>query len=65
MNGGVGWLFALAHKILVLAYYLLKNDCSYRDLGSDYFDRLNLAGLKRSLVRRLEPLGHTVVLLPA
>ncbi len=56
---------ALAHKILVLAYYTLRQNCPYRDLGGNYFDRLNAEGLKRSLIHRLERLGHRVVLLPA
>ena len=39
-----------------------KKRCDYRDLGGDYFDRLNADGLKRYLVRRLEALGHKVTI---
>jgi transposase len=56
---------AIAHKLLVIAYTLLQRGCPYRDLGSDYFDRLHSDGLLRSLVRRIERLGHTVALPPA
>lgn len=55
-------LVALAHKILTTAYYLLTTNQTYNDLGADYFDRLDPQALTRSLVRRLERLGHTVKL---
>jgi transposase len=55
-------IVAVAHSILVIAYSLQKKQCNYRDLGSDYFDRLNADGLKRYLVRRLEALGHKVTI---
>jgi transposase len=55
-------IIAVAHSILVIAYYLQKKQCDYRDLGSDYFDRLNADGLKRYLIRRLEALGHKVTI---
>lgn len=55
-------IIAVAHSILVIAYCMQKNQCEYRDLGSDYFDRLNADGLKRYLVRRLEGLGHKVTI---
>ena len=35
---------------------------TYADLGSSYFDRLHADGLKRYLVKRLESLGHSVIL---
>src|SRR5215470_4928456 len=43
-------IIAVAHSILTIAHYLQKKRCDYRDLGSDYFDRLNADGLKRYLV---------------
>jgi hypothetical protein len=36
----------------------------YRDLGPDYFDRLNPQGLRRRLTKRLEGLGCKVTLEP-
>jgi hypothetical protein len=48
---------AVAHSILVIAYQLLKDGRSYRDLGADFFDRRNHDSLERQLVRRLEALG--------
>ena len=58
-------IVAVAHSIVVIAYYLQKKQCDYRDLGSNYFDQLNADGLKRYLVRRLEALGHKVTLAAA
>jgi len=43
---------------------MLNRKEPYRELGADYFDRLNANSIKRSLVRRLERLGHKVVLEP-
>ena len=58
-------IVAIGHKLLLIAYTLLQRGCPYRDLGGDYFDRLRPEALVRSLVRRIERLGHTVVLQPA
>jgi transposase len=58
-------IVATAHGLLVAAYYILRDDVAYHDLGPDYFDRLAPAQLTRSLVRRLERLGHKVTLEPA
>jgi transposase len=54
----------VAHALLVIMFHMLKRKEGYRELGADYFDRLNAAQLKRSLVRRLERLGHKVTLEP-
>ena len=56
----------MAHNILLIAYFPLKTNRPYEDLGADCFDRINAEGLKRYLVKRLERLGrHQVVLMPA
>ena len=51
-------ILAVAHSLLVTIYALLKNQQSYQDLGSDYFDKKNADGLKRYCLRKLEALGH-------
>ena len=57
---------AVAHSMLVSAYYMLVRDEPYRDLGPDWFDHeRNTAAHTRRLVAQLERLGHTVVLDPA
>jgi len=57
-------IIAVAHSILVIGYHLQQRRCTYTDLGSSYFDRLHADGLKRYLVKRLESLGHSVILQP-
>ena len=58
-------VIAVAHALLVIAFHVLKKKTDYRDLGPDYFDRLNQTRTTHALVRRLERLGHTVILQPA
>jgi transposase len=55
-------LIAVGHSILVICYHLLKSKTSYRDLGGDFFDRLEPQRLTRYYVKRLESLGHKVTL---
>lgn len=57
-------LVAVGHTMLVLTYHLLKRGTDYQELGADYLDRLDTNRLTRTLVRRLERLGHEVVLKP-
>jgi transposase len=62
-----GWgkaVFAVAHKILVFAYNILKTGAPYQDLGSDYFDRLHPERTAKRLLQRLERLGLNVVVTP-
>jgi transposase len=56
---------AVAHALLVIVYHMLKTTTPYKDLGPDYFDRLDPDRLTKQLVKRLESLGHKVVLNPA
>ena len=51
---------AVAHTILVIIYHLLKHGTRYRDLGADYFERLNEQTIVRRSVQRLEALGYRV-----
>jgi transposase len=55
-------LVALGHTILGIIYHVLKGQTTYCELGADYFDRLDTERLTRTLVRRLERLGHKVIL---
>jgi transposase len=57
-------LVALGHTILVIIYHVLKDQTTYRELGADYLDHLDKDRQTRSLVRRLERLGHKVTLEP-
>ena len=57
-------IIAVAHSLLVIAYGLLRQQCDYRELGGDSFDRLHAEGLKRHLLRRLTRLGYKATLEP-
>ncbi|OLE97803.1 MAG: IS110 family transposase [Cyanobacteria bacterium 13_1_20CM_4_61_6] len=56
---------AVAHTILTIAYHILDRNEDYRELGGDYFERQDPQRTTRRLVRRLERLGHHVILQPA
>lgn len=56
---------AVAHSILVTAYWMLIRDEPYRDLGPDWREKRNAEAHARRLVAQLEKLGHTVTLAPA
>jgi transposase len=56
---------AVAHSILIAAYYMLRDDVDYHDLGGDYYARRSdPERLARRLVAQLERLGHKVNLEP-
>jgi transposase len=55
---------AVAHSMLVSAYYILLRDEPYAELGADWLARRNDEAHTRRLVAQLERLGHTVVLDP-
>lgn len=55
-------LMAIAHKILIATYQMLRDHAGYKDLGPQYLDQLNAGRIKRNLVRRLEQLGYRVQL---
>ena len=58
-------ILAVAASILTAAYYILKDDVTYREPGADYFERRDKAHLTRRLIRRLEGLGLSVEVRPA
>jgi transposase len=53
---------AVAHSILATTYYILKYDRTYKDLGTDHFDRIARDKIRRYHVKRLETLGYKVEL---
>jgi transposase len=56
---------AVAHSILVSAYWMLKRDEPYHDLGADWHRRRSDEAHAQRLVAQLERLGHTVIIDPA
>jgi transposase len=57
-------IVAVAHTMLVMAYYMAKRQCSYQELGGDYFDRRNADTMQHRLVKKLKNLGYEVTLTP-
>jgi transposase len=55
-------ILAVAHSILVTAYYMILRREPYRDPGASFFDRLQPEDTARQLVTRLESLGYHVTL---
>ena len=58
-------LVGVAHRLVHIIYHILKEGRVHQELGGDYFDRLQGDRLARHLVKRLESLGHRVILQPA
>jgi transposase len=50
---------------LVSAYWMLKRDEPYHDLGADWHSRRSNEAHTKRLIAQLERLGHTVTLNPA
>jgi transposase len=55
-------IMAVAASMLTAIYFMLRDGVGYRDLGHDYFDRINKAKTADRLVRRLNALGYQVEL---
>jgi transposase len=53
-------VMAVAHSILVMAYYMLLRHEPYREAGADYFDRCRPEATVKRLIRRLQQLGYQV-----
>ncbi len=57
-------LVAVAHAILIVIYHVMKNNIPYKELGDDFFEKLNGPRLTTYYRRRLEKLGFEVALTP-
>jgi transposase len=55
---------AVGHSILVIAWYLLTDDCDYQDLGGDYFVRRDTDRQRQRAIAQLQALGYQVTLEP-
>ncbi len=53
---------AVQHAMIVALWHMLKHGVTHQDLGADYFERRNIARIRRHHVRRLEQLGYDVTL---
>jgi transposase len=55
---------AVKHSLLVTVYFMLRDNKPYKDLGVDYFNKVNPQQRIRYHVRRLQELGQEVELSP-
>jgi transposase len=58
-------IVATAHRLLIIAFCILRDSGEYCELGDNYFDRLHPERTRNRLVRRLQRLGLDVILQPA
>ncbi len=58
-------IVAVAASMLTAAYFIIRDDVEYRDLGVHYFDRHDATRAAARLTKRLEALGFTVQLTAA
>jgi transposase len=56
---------AVAHRVLVITWHILRDGTVYREAGGDYYDRRNPQATARRLTQRLERLGFQVTLTPS
>jgi transposase len=57
-------IVAVGHKLLIIAYHVLKQRRPYLELGEHHVDALRHDVTKRHLLRRLQDLGYTATLEP-
>ena len=55
-------IIAVAHSMLTVVYHILKYQRPYEELGPDFFDKIDPKRKARYHVKRLEELGHRVIL---
>lgn len=55
-------VLAVAHQILEIAYYVMRDEVTYTELGADYFDRRHRERTKLRCLQQLEALGYRVTL---
>jgi transposase len=58
-------LIAIARKMLVSIYHMLKKKMPYLELGKDYLDNLNKAKKMQYHKKRLEEMGYEVQVMGA
>jgi len=57
-------IVATAHRLLIIAFCILRDGTVYQELGENYYDRLHPERTRNRLVRRLQKLGLDVILTP-
>lgn len=57
-------IMAVAHQLLVIMFYVVRDGSVYQELGEDYRDQQNKPKAARRLIERLQKLGYCVTLQP-
>jgi transposase len=55
-------IITTAHRMLVIAYCILRDGTTYQERGGDFYDQLNAARTRQRLSERLRRLGVAVVI---
>ena len=55
-------IMAIAHKLVVSVFHILKGNTTYKDLGATWLDSRDRARVVRGLVDRLQALGYDATL---
>jgi hypothetical protein len=55
-------LIAVGHKILVIAYHIIKKGLPYKELGKDYLLHRREDKIVKNHIKRLRDLGYEVEL---
>jgi transposase len=55
-------VLAVAHQILEIAYFIMRDGVTYDELGATYFDRRDRERTKLRCLRQLQTLGYNVTL---
>ena len=55
-------LIAVGHKVLIMAYHILKTGIPYKEHGKDYLNLRRKDKIVKNHVKRLRDLGYTIEL---
>jgi transposase len=55
-------ILAVGHQILEIAYFVMRDGCTYRELGAAYFEHRHRERTKFRCLRQLQELGYNVTL---
>lgn len=53
---------AVAHRILIIVYHILKKKQTYHELGPNYYEERRRVQVTKQAIKKLESLGYTVIL---
>lgn len=51
---------AVAHKILIACWHILKHKVAYKDLGEPYLNKDSKEKITRHYIKKLQQLGYSV-----